>query len=54
MARDTNREARYLYCIIKCQEERSFDGLPAIGGNSVYTVVYKDLACVVSDTPDME
>lgn len=55
MARDTDREARYLYCIIKCPEERSFDGLGGIGdGDSVYTVAYEDLACVVSDSPDMK
>jgi len=55
MARDTNRVARYLYCIIKCREERRFDGLKAIGGgDSVYAVVFEDLACVVSDSPDMK
>jgi len=56
MARDKDREARYLYCIIKCKEERNFDGLQAIGGDDapVYTIVFKDLACVVSDSPDMK
>lgn len=56
MAREIDREARYLYCIIKCQEERSFDGLQAIGdgGNPVYTIVSKDLACVASDSPDIK
>ena len=55
MTREINREARYLYCIIKCQDERSFDDLQAIGGGDrMYTVVYEDLACVVSDSPDMK
>jgi len=56
MTRDTDREARYLYCIIKCEDERSFDGLQAIGGDGdqVYTVVHEDLACVVSHSPDMK
>ncbi len=51
---DKNREARYLYCIVKCGEERSFNSLEGIGGHSVYTVVFEDLACVVSDSPDMK
>ena len=56
MARDTDRVARYLYCIINCKEARSFDGLQGIGGggNPVYTVAFEDLACVVSDSPDMK
>lgn len=55
MAQEKDREARYLYCIIKCQKERSFDGLQAIGGGKpVYTVIFEDLACVVSDSPDMK
>lgn len=56
MTSDTVRDARYLYCIIKYGEEHSFDGLQAIGGhgNSVYTVAYEDLACVVSDSSDIK
>ena len=54
MPTDTEREARYLYCIIRCSEERTFGGLHAIGdhGSPVRTVVLGDLACVVSDSPD--
>jgi hypothetical protein len=45
-------EGKYVYCIIKCEEDREF-GAIGIGGesNSVYTVHFKDLAAVVSDTP---
>ena len=56
MVREQIKEAKYLYCIIKCGEERSFNGVPAIGGRSdgIHTVVFQDLACVVSDSPDMK
>ena len=45
-------EGKYVYCIIKSEESRDF-GPVGIGGESsrVYTVHYKDLAAVVSDTP---
>ncbi|HUG39354.1 MAG TPA: GvpL/GvpF family gas vesicle protein [Longimicrobiales bacterium] len=41
-----------MYCIIKSEEDRDF-GPGGIGGDSgrVYTVHFKDLAAVVSDTP---
>lgn len=53
--RDTE-EAKYLYCIIKCDRERDFQGARAIGvrGDHVHTVVSRDLAAVVSDSPDMK
>ena len=53
--RDTE-EAKYLYCIIKCARKRHFSGVQAIGdrGDRVYTVVFRDLAAVVSDSPDMK
>lgn len=56
MAREQTKEAKYLYCIVKCGEERSFNGVPAIGSGSdeIHSVVFKDLACVVSDSPDMK
>lgn len=49
-------EAKYLYCIIKCSRERSFNGVQAVGerGDKVHTVVSGDLAAVVSDSPDMK
>lgn len=56
MARELTKEAKYLYCIIKCGEERSFNGVVAIGGRGdrIHSVVFGDLACVVSDSPDMK
>ncbi len=56
MARELTEEAKYLYCIIKCGEERSFNGMSAIGGHrgGIHTVVFDGLACVVSDSPDMK
>jgi hypothetical protein len=45
-------EGKYVYCIIKASEPRSF-GPMGIGGrgDEVYTVHYEDLAAVVSNTP---
>ncbi len=56
MREQTKKEAKYLYCIVKCGEERSFNGVPAIGGRSdrIHAVAFEDLACVVSDSPDMK
>ncbi len=46
------REGLYLYCIIETKEKKSF-GPVGIGnrGDEVYTVNYRDLAVVVSNTP---
>jgi hypothetical protein len=43
---------KYLYCIIPCQEECTFDGV-AVGGEDgvVHAVCHKSLAVVVSDSP---
>jgi hypothetical protein len=51
---EDNQEAKYLYCVIKCSRERGFNGIEAVGGRGaqVHTVVLKDLAAVVSDSPD--
>jgi len=56
MVRQQTKEAKYLYCVVKCGEERSFNGVPAIGGcdDEIHSVVFDDLACVVSDSPDMK
>jgi len=56
MAQEQTKEAKYLYCIVKCGEERSFNGASAIGGrgDGIHTIVFEDLACVVSDSPDMK
>jgi hypothetical protein len=44
---------KYLYCIIRCSEERIFDGVAAIGAPDlpVHTVPWGGLAAVVSDSP---
>ena len=42
---------KYLYCIIRCHEERSFDAAPiASEGSMVHTVCCNGLAAVVSDS----
>ena len=42
---------KYVYCIIRSDRQREFGSI-GIGGNQrVYTVAYRDLAAVVSDTP---
>ncbi|MBI4302637.1 MAG: GvpL/GvpF family gas vesicle protein [Chloroflexi bacterium] len=43
---------KYLYCIIRCQQDRTFNeaGINDNGG-SIYTISYRGLAAVVSDTP---
>lgn len=42
---------KYLYCIIRCREERAFGDVAPIGGDSgsVYTVSHQGLALVLSD-----
>jgi len=54
--KEHKQEAKYLYCVIKCGGERSFSGAQAVGGrgDEVHTVVFRDLAAVVSDSPDMK
>lgn len=51
-----NQEAKYLYCIIKCSGERTFNSVQAVGGrgDKVHMVLSGDLAAVVSDSPGME
>ena len=45
-------EGKYVYCIIRSSDEREFGPIGiGEGGNRVYTVHYRDLAAVVSDTP---
>ncbi len=44
-------DGKYVYCIIRLDKQREF-GVGGIGSNGrVYTVHYRDLAAVVSDTP---
>ncbi|MGH7482466.1 MAG: GvpL/GvpF family gas vesicle protein [Longimicrobiales bacterium] len=45
-------EGKYVYCIIKADDERDFGPIGiGEGGNRVYTVHHDELAAVVSDTP---
>ena len=45
-------EGKYVYCIIKSPKEREFGQIGIGDGiNPVYTVHFRDLAAVVSDTP---
>ena len=47
-----SEEGKYVYCIIKSTESRSFGSIGIGGrGDEVYTVHYEGLAAVVSDTP---
>ncbi len=48
----TSGDGKYVYCIVKSADEREFGPIGiGEGGNRVYTVHYRDLAAVVSDTP---
>jgi len=42
---------KYVYCIIRVDQQREFGGIGIGGGQRVYTVQHSDLAAVVSDTP---
>ncbi len=42
---------RYVYCIIHSDRQREFGAIGIGGGQRVFTVSYKDLAAVVSETP---
>jgi gas vesicle protein GvpL/GvpF len=45
-------EGKYVYCVIKTAENRDFGPIGiGEGGSRVYTVHYRDLAAVVSNTP---
>jgi hypothetical protein len=44
-------EGKYVYCIIRSADKRDFGNIGIGGEKAVYTVHYKDLAAVVSDTP---
>src|SRR5687768_4678330 len=44
-------EGLYVYCIIRSSEPRDFGHIGIGGEKRVYTVGYRELAAVVSDTP---
>src|SRR5439155_13216673 len=40
-----------VYCIVRSERQRDFGAIGIGGGQRVFTVAYRDLAAVVSDTP---
>jgi len=44
------KEGKYLYCVIPCSEEKSFGNI-GMNSDEVYTIPYKGVAAVVSDSP---
>src|SRR3954464_10948267 len=42
---------KYVYCIVRSDRQRDFGAIGIGGGQRVFTVAYRDLAAVVSDTP---
>jgi len=43
-------EGKYFYCAILCSEKTSFDNI-GMNNSEVYTIPYRDVAAVVSDSP---
>jgi len=43
-------EEKYFYCVIPCNEEKSFGNI-GMNDCEVYTIPYRDVAAVVSDSP---
>jgi len=46
------QQGKYVYCVVKGTEKRTFGR--GFGGNIVYTIPYKDISAVVSETPPVE
>ncbi|HUF11621.1 MAG TPA: GvpL/GvpF family gas vesicle protein [Longimicrobiales bacterium] len=48
----SDEEGKYVYCVIRSQDEKDFGPIGiGEGGNRVYTVNFQEIAAVVSDTP---
>lgn len=47
----TPQDGKYVYCIIRLDDPRHFGEIGIGGGGTVYTVHFRGLAAVVSDTP---
>jgi len=47
------KEGKYFYCVTPCNEEKSF-GQIGMNSEEVYTIPYRDIAAVVSDSPMMD
>ena len=43
-------DGKYVYCIIRLDKPKDFGSVGIGGGQRVYTVHYRDLAAIVSDT----
>lgn len=48
--RRRKEEAKYFYCVIPFSKEKSFANI-GINNSEVYTIPYKDIAAIVSDSP---
>ena len=48
--RRRKKQGKYLYCVIPCSQKKSFGNI-GINNNEVYTIPYRDIAAVVSDSP---
>jgi len=46
------QQGKYVYCVVKEAEKRTFGR--GFGGNIVYTIPYRDISAVVSETPPVE
>src|SRR5687767_13004970 len=44
-------DGKYVYCIIRLDKAKDFGSVGIGGGQRVYTVHFRDLAAIVSDTP---
>ncbi|KPV63536.1 MAG: Gas vesicle synthesis protein GvpL/GvpF [Candidatus Bathyarchaeota archaeon BA2] len=48
--RRRKKEGKYFYCVIPFSEEKSFGNI-GMNNNEVYTIPYRDVAAIVSDSP---
>jgi len=50
--KEVKHEGKYVYCVIESGERKNFGR--GLGGYTVYTIPYRDISAVVSDTPIVE
>ena len=50
--KEVKLEGKYVYCVIGSGERKNLGS--GLGGNRVYTIPYRDISAVVSDTPMVE
>jgi hypothetical protein len=46
-----SEDGKYVYCIVRSDQQRDFGAIGIGGGQRVFTVAFQDLAAVVSNTP---